>query len=479
MPRPRFLVLEVLAALTGFDIHYLYFPSSAFPSLPGAITPFPTHVLYNKSPMDYLPDPDDMQDYGTFEFDIEDLQERYLRCGSDNSSSSGSSSSSSDLSTPDEEKGLGDSEDAIGEMLAAAFAKADFDFTDDHEFLDLPTPAPIAASTTALAPAPDTGYPPAPRQHSPNRQQPPLRQRTSPAPPTPQAVEFIANLSHGARKQYLARRADCKSAAAGEVNQLSRDDSRSQTVYRAKKARTSQSTRFPVYALAGSRVCVHTFAAVYKGEARGARLIVNAFLRGLSDAWGLAIQTGKYSKDGIAARFLPTSFCKADIFRKYLIDFENYRDTAFDMMSPAARSKINDSLYDKGVPYRRFVYIWNWDNPTLRIASSGSDYCDFCTRCKSRIAKYAQRKCFAAELQASKKELEDHRAIAQAQFDRYKKIWQVCSSAECPTLFHYVVDYAEKIKIPTYVKQPAQLHFVTPLKFDLNGNCSAKTGTNY
>ena len=44
---------------------------------------------------------------------------------------------------------------------------------------------------------------------------------------------------------------------------------------------------------------------------------------------------------------------------------------------------------------------------------------------------------------------------------------------------HFVFDFAEKVLLPRLLKHPGQLHFVTGLKFDINGVSSSRTNWNY
>lgn len=46
------------------------------------------------------------------------------------------------------------------------------------------------------------------------------------------------------------------------------------------------------------------------------------------------------------------------------------------------------------------------------------------------------------------------------------------------SIYHYVFDFAENVFMPRMVEHPAQMHFLTDLKFDINGVSGSKSGRN-
>ena len=44
---------------------------------------------------------------------------------------------------------------------------------------------------------------------------------------------------------------------------------------------------------------------------------------------------------------------------------------------------------------------------------------------------------------------------------------------------HFIFDFAEKVLLPKILNQPGQLHFITGLKFDINGLCCSNVGRAY
>lgn len=76
-----------------------------------------------------------------------------------------------------------------------------------------------------------------------------------------------------------------------------------------------------------------------------------------------------------------------------------------------------------------------------------------------------------------------HRTAAPGEFLRYKetrRMWLAFHLTEdANEARHFVFDFPEKVLLPRLLKQPAQLHFVTGLKFDINGVSSSRTNSNY
>ena len=109
---------------------------------------------------------------------------------------------------------------------------------------------------------------------------------------------------------------------------------------------------------------------------------------------------------------------------------------------------------------------WADDFPTLRIETSGSDFCDLCTSLKSdigSISKFDDRYDLFIQL------LKEHRAEAKKEFLNYKLLQQKCQEDTNGKMRHYDFDFAEKVLLSRLCNQPGQFHFVTGLKFDIFG----------
>lgn len=77
----------------------------------------------------------------------------------------------------------------------------------------------------------------------------------------------------------------------------------------------------------------------------------------------------------------------------------------------------------------------------------------------------------------AKSKIQVHRAQANVEFKIYKQYQAECSNTT--NIYHVAFDYAEKVLILRKVEHPGQLHFLTGLKFNLNGVLCSKTGRNY
>ena len=48
--------------------------------------------------------------------------------------------------------------------------------------------------------------------------------------------------------------------------------------------------------------------------------------------------------------------------------------------------------------------------------------------------------------------------------------------SNCNEIRHFIFDFAEKVLLPNILNQPGQLHFITGLKFDINGVYCSNVG---
>ena len=112
----------------------------------------------------------------------------------------------------------------------------------------------------------------------------------------------------------------------------------------------------------------------------------------------------------------------------------------------------------------------------MRISSSGSDFCDFCTKLKDDL-KSLSSSDFRYKLACEG--LLEHRKNAENEFKYYKDVQTQCYVDNTNEKRHYVFDFAEKVLLPRLKIQPGQLHFITGLKFDLFGVSSSNDTLNY
>lgn len=126
--------------------------------------------------------------------------------------------------------------------------------------------------------------------------------------------------------------------------------------------------------------------------------------------------------------------------------------------------------------YSLFIRHWAADFPTLRIAKSVSDFCDYCTSTKSHL-KILDRTDAIYDTLAGL--LVEHRNAAHIEYLHYKKCQAEAQQQPMGSTRHLVFDFAEKVLLPKLLRQPGQLHFITGLKFDMFGISSSNENRNY
>lgn len=104
---------------------------------------------------------------------------------------------------------------------------------------------------------------------------------------------------------------------------------------------------------------------------------------------------------------------------------------------------------------KTFCAFWKQDIPELRIASSGLDFCDTCTKLRSDLLVLIVS---AKEYTATMSRLNRHRRRVAVNIGRYKKLQRICMRPEedVPLLYlnfrHSVIDYAEKVLVPSLLR---------------------------
>lgn len=91
---------------------------------------------------------------------------------------------------------------------------------------------------------------------------------------------------------------------------------------------------------------------------------------------------------------------------------------------------------------------------------------DQCTLLKNELKKYSLTDI---RRKALKEKYDKHVKEAQSEFSNYKKIMEEAKKSNCNEIAHFIFDFAEKVLLPKILNQPEQLHFITGLKFDING----------
>lgn len=199
------------------------------------------------------------------------------------------------------------------------------------------------------------------------------------------------------------------------------------------------------------------------------RIVLYCFLTVFGAQNGLECPRGRGSKDEEPLRILSSSWTKVDVHDRYVSAWE-------DLLTAALAEKPSLVRPLGPISYNLFVRYWKEDYSTLRIAVSGSDFCDLCTSLKDDLAHLDST---SDRYTATTQLLQDHRLHAKEAFLFYKMCQTSGQVEPNGVTRHLVFDFAEKVLLPKVQKQPGQLHFVTGLKIDFFGVSSSNEHMNY
>jgi hypothetical protein len=112
-------------------------------------------------------------------------------------------------------------------------------------------------------------------------------------------------------------------------------------------------------------------------------------------------------------------------------------------------SKLHSPDIGQGNPlsWKAFLSVWKKHASHIKLATSGSDYCDTCTTLQNPV--------YSGLLQY-------HKAEASLEREAYNERMS-------GTRAHFVFDFAEKILLPHLTKQPGAMFFAKRLKYDVFG----------
>lgn len=309
------------------------------------------------------------------------------------------------------------------------------------------------------------------------------------------AISF-ASLNQKERIEKLRTILLCLTSPPEVPNSLFSTSQRNRKRSREMQRTHTQSTK---YALKGYSMCIHGFLAIVQvSEAtlfRHAREISDCYsvdkyetdrhlsragkftvqtvtalahLARYAELYGLPCPSARYSSiDGIV-RFLPASISKLDVYN-------DYYDQWSTIMVAACKENPTHAAPKNPLVRRAFQKVWNQYFPNLRECRGGTGYCDTCQTLSATISE-----CHDVATKSRVTEaLEKHKSDAKSEFHFYQKCTELCKqSPHCGTT-HLVFDFAEKVLLPSFRKQPGCLHFITGLKFDLFGVSSSNMNTNF
>lgn len=123
--------------------------------------------------------------------------------------------------------------------------------------------------------------------------------------------------------------------------------------------------------------------------------------------------------------------------------------------------------------YSLFTRHWNEDMPYLRIASSGSEFCNSCKTLQVTMKSLPRTD---VRVIAARDFLSRLLGEARMEFRVYKETMSKEAEENINVFCHFVCDFSEKVLLPKIQKQPGKLHLVTLLKFDILGVASGNDG---
>lgn len=305
------------------------------------------------------------------------------------------------------------------------------------------------------------------------------------------------------RRMQRKRRGAARSAASEPTREPTALPSTAATsVEQAANKEAPQTTT--VYALRGVRVCRSAFAAVVQltpntvsnfarvvaggdgfdppvdgtgksriGKYSQQRLMAVAFMHAYGHDNGLENPVGRWSKKNKPALVLPVGTTKRVVYDAYKDSWGDLKVGAMANADASTQSKLSNLV--KPLAMTTFIDIWNADMSHLRIAHSGSDYCDTCVTLRNIMKRTGDSSSDVHRV--TKEALEKHVSEATTEFLLYRRFQDMARGSS--THRHFVFDFAEKVLLPRLLKQPGQLHFTTGLKFDINGVSCSNTGNAY
>ena len=183
----------------------------------------------------------------------------------------------------------------------------------------------------------------------------------------------------------------------------------------------------------------------------------------------MSCPTGRGSAQDIPMSLLPTVTSKSEIYQHYKIEWENIVDSVVNQRIS------NTSRPDSPLHKDSFCRAWKKFMPTLKILNSGSDFCDTCTEMKN----IADNMKDPTTKEIMEKARQKHRDEASTEFKLYREIQSKVKQIPVGNDIHLIFDFAEKILLPSLLKQPGQLHFITGIKFDFFGVSSSNYDETY
>lgn len=192
------------------------------------------------------------------------------------------------------------------------------------------------------------------------------------------------------------------------------------------------------------------------------------FIESYSGVYGTTDPYGRNSTALKSGCRLPSGVFKISLYEAYKEQWKDLDELAH------ARDSSFGSLPAKPLEYPGFVKVSNSRCSHISMALPGSDYCDNCTTLKNAVDISAnEHTCTTL-----KSTLEKH--MSEAKLERlYLQNVRQELKRENSTVLHLILDFSEKVFLPSLLKQPGQLHFAASLKLNLFAVSCGKNGKTY
>lgn len=173
-----------------------------------------------------------------------------------------------------------------------------------------------------------------------------------------------------------------------------------------------------------------------------------------------------YSSDD-PRRYLPSGIGLKDVYKEYV----KQRAGLFAELVSNHRIQVEPTNL---MTEKSFGKIWREKYPCLRLSKGKTDYCNTCAYLNYEISTLSG----PSKLE-KQRQLADHRRVADAERNIYNSFKSSCIQESSSDTIHLVMDFAEKVLLPSMQDQPGSLHYVTGLKFDIFGISSSNDGKTF
>lgn len=195
--------------------------------------------------------------------------------------------------------------------------------------------------------------------------------------------------------------------------------------------------------------------------------IAVGFLHRYSDIFGLPCPSGQGSSEEHPIRIFPSTTAMADVYDAYAKDWPVILPSA---MATASNSREPTAA----LTMPSFRKVWRERFPALKLSNGASGFCDTCHGFQAALNIVDPTDKLHLERMLAK-----HKEEADTDYAYYRRTTKECRENPTGNTAHVVFNFAEKVIVPSYHKQPSFLHFLTGLLVDLFGASCSNLQTNF